>query len=143
MGARETARLAWRSRVDAAARQIAFYADIYTALRDNRWLYPRPSPRWSRSRYVNRWVRGSKGGASDDAVAELDAALSSPKPWRSGRKPDPRRRYSRSHRRACAGCRRSGEWLRKISYVTALGLADPYAARFVKFTRDPHGRSDR
>lgn len=87
ISARERSRLAWRQRVDAAAR--AYHL--------------------ARMAWRARVRDGKFGTFKWQAFKELADALSAPRPWRSQRKPEPRRRYSRSHRRACAKCR--GEFL--------------------------------
>lgn len=73
---RETARLAWRSRVDAAAREWAEFAAHFRDKPSG------PMQRWSG---VCRMMHRALGcnGPSTDELGVLDAALSSPKPWRS------------------------------------------------------------
>lgn len=137
MGARERSRLAWRQRVDAAAR-------AWLQARAHVWslVY---APSWRKA-----WNGGDEAQRFSDAVFARDAAwdvkvaaLAAPRPWRSPRKPDPRNHYPRRHRRACKECRCARGWLRMSERVAHLDPSDPYRTRFVKFTRNPHGRSDR
>lgn len=100
-GARETARIAWRERVNAAAR------DWMTSGARTLWL----SLPWHPLKPYS-W--------------RLHDALTAPRPWRSSRRPDPRRRYSRRHRMGCWWCS-TAKWLE----VRHIGNEE--------MTRDPHG----
>ena len=119
IGTRERSRLAWRARVDAAARAKRGFLVLPDDTLQSAW-------------------------ARFDEVDEvLTAALAAPKPWRSTRKPDPRRRYSRSHRRACRWCIVAG-------YGWRIGQVSGYALKFAPNgdylcveLRNPHGRRDR
>ena len=119
---RERSRLAWRARVDAAAREAKQMAFVHAL-----------------------GVRTSQCHGCI-ALREHRNALAAPKPWRSTRKPDPRRRYSRSHRRACWRCKRVTCWVAEAKWARKCGR--PEYRRFVNreliwFRRNPHGRSDR
>lgn len=124
ISARERSRLAWRQRVDAAARA---YHSERMAWRARVW--------------------DGKFGTFDWRVfKELADALAAPRPWRSPRKPDPRRRYSRSHRRACKWCRGGMEWLVLARSAESRGLFGLGCFRrdmYRHWRRNPHGRSDR
>ena len=121
-GSRETARIAWRERVNAAAR------DWMTSGARTLWLsltwHPRKSYSW-----------------------RLHAALTAPRPWRSSQRPDPRRRYSRSHRRACVSCREV--WRVTVMCGMRNGVGDAGTERgwidpsgcAASMRRDPHGEA--
>lgn len=123
MSDREDARRAWREAVNEAARET--------------------QAAMKRIRAANaRFVSGER---TWDLVNEADitlyarvkarnalrSALSAPKPWRSSRKPDPRRRYSRAHRRECGKCR----WARGGDGYRFFPIAE-----WAMWGRDPHGR---
>ena len=139
MSAREDARRAWREAVNAAARE---WGGQCRHFRDKPigWC-----KRWSAiGRLIFRGM-GVDSRLYHDPLGRLDYALAAPKPWRSSQRPDPRRRYSRAHRRGCIGCRRMGQWLRAAGLVARLrsykcAENSGYIARFERFARDPHGR---
>ena len=126
-GSRETARIAWRARVNAAARDFGEakprIADLALHI-DATYAY----------------------GEAVMVASRLHAALTAPRPWRSTRRPDPRRRYSRAHRRACDGCRMA--WRVTVmcgmrngvgDMWTAYGWVDPTGCA-ATMRRDPKGR---
>ncbi len=102
MGERERARLAWRERVDQAARAWGASNMCRSYGGEVRGGVNWPGLRPVRRR---RWLLTRTFTASPHEMMDaLDAALSAPRPWRSSRKPDARRRYPRSHRRWCWSC---------------------------------------
>lgn len=123
-GPRETARLAWRARVKY----------LETRLRDARCSF------------------GQDGHRDDCAACEMaeewcDLHRPSGRPWRSPRRPDPRRRYSRRHRRECAECRDTVDvvrvWMDCEKRELELGydaLASASRDHWTRWRRDPHGR---
>ena len=136
---RERSRLAWRSRVDAAARAWAGtekcrnYAGCVDWLTD---VSDRPIRR-------RRFLIGPPAYAPHEEADTLDAALAAPRPWRSQRKPDPRLRYSRSHRLACRKCSVAGHGWR-IGQVSGYALKfEPNGDYLCVELRNPHGRSYR
>lgn len=138
ISAREDARRAWREAVNAAARAWS-KADRH---------------RHFRGASIVRSYRDTAGALTHELTFKvygaLEDALSAPKPWRSSRRPDPRRRYSRAHRRGCVRCRVAHQWMHPLILQLVLDLrAHPewgagsewsYVARFERLTRDPHGR---
>jgi hypothetical protein len=80
--------------------------------------------------------------------ADLDLQLSAPRPWRSSRRPTPRRRYSREHRRGCERCRAVLRAVRRNEPRTYTWtwerVADVPGCRKLNivtvYVRDPHGR---
>ena len=128
IGARETARREWRSRVDAAARAWARtpmcrdYAQTTTTVRE---VSSRPVRR-------RRALLDGFMVSPADAPDNLRAALSAPRPWRSAEVPPARRRYSRSHRRGCWMCVDAERMDRLQRHPSMAGL-------FTYFILDPHG----
>ena len=135
-GAREAARIAHRERVNAAARE------------------------WDRAEnavqeYLDRPDYDGRGyglqGLDEEAEAacySLGLALAAPRPWRSSRRPTPRRRYSREHRRGCERCRAVLRAVRRNEPRTYTWtwerVADVPGCRKLNivtvYVRDPHGR---
>jgi hypothetical protein len=138
IGARETARREWRSRVDAAARAWARtpmcrdYAQTTTTVRE---VSSRPVRR-------RRALLDGFMVSPADAPDNLRAALSAPRPWRSAEVPPARVRYSRAHRRACWKCdlvkadMNIAAWVRRHSY---LPLPRYTSEAMTLLRRDPHG----
>lgn len=94
---------------------------------------------------VEMWAESMRTDPSIETWHALRAALSAPRPWRTGRKPDPRRRYSRAHRRACVSCREV--WRVTVMCGMRRGVGDAGTERgwnpsgcAASMRRDPHGR---
>ena len=120
--ARETARREWRARVKY----------LEARLRDARCSF-------------------GQDGHSDDcaacAMSEEWFDLHAPggRSWRSSQRPDPRRHYSRRHRRACVSCREV--WRVTVMCGMRRGVGDAGTERgwnpsgcAASMRRDPHGR---
>ena len=119
-GARETARIAWRARVNAAARAWGSAILAFRSAVDG------PSFRRACVAGPDATRLGAAMAERDRTYPILHAALTAPRPWRSTRRPDPRRRYSRRHRMGCWWCS-TAKWLE----VRHIGNEE--------MTRDPHG----
>lgn len=138
MSAREDARREWRERVNEAARE-------WGSANRHPFFY---------GATIKRTYRDENGALARELTfrvyGALEDALRAPKPWRSANRPDPRRRYSRAHRRACAACWVAHQWMHPSVLQSVRDLrAHPewdagsewsYVARFERLTRDPHGR---
>lgn len=158
LGPRETARREWRGRVDAAARE-------WERVRPLMPQYHAGALRATRLRddveRLVQYVMGRWPRMPEDRETVADAhlrALAAPRPWRSAQRPDPRRKFSRAHRRGCAACRsfrpkRDGAFI--VKHETRSWRFEGDSSSFeawaktlkvtpvvVKLTRqDPHGRS--
>lgn len=129
MSAREDARREWR------AEERASYAEWLDVFANPEYVPVGDCYAWS-----PEWIK-----RADAASARRRTCLSpESKPWRSSQRPDPRRRYSRSHRRACERCRSvlrdpvcAGDG--GIVYYSRVSLADA-RVMYPRLVRDPHGR---
>jgi len=113
------------------------------------WTVPgsRETARLAWREYVGRYVQHLSDCGCDVCWRNFRLALSTPKPWRSPRRPDPRRKYPRSHRRACAECRDTVDvvrvWMDCEKRELQLGydaLASASRDHWTRWRRDPHGR---